>query len=268
METTFAPSIPVKDASIRPMPLWQALFYFGLPALLFRLCLYSGIPALVRLGLTPFEAYVVGLTVPAAILFAFAFGFCARDGYAATWSSLKDRFWLRPMTKKDWLWTIVAFAATFLSIGLMALPTQKLIAALPSLAVPGFLPPWARPGETFDLALFTNFVGAPLKGNWGFALLAFIQLFFNIFGEELWWRGYILPRQEQANGQWAWLANGLLWWLWHLAFYPWQLFALLPICLAIPFVAQRLHNNWPAILIHWQNGISLLLILALVIGIV
>ncbi len=266
MEATIARPTRVTNPSINPMPFWQALLFFGVPALLFRISLYNGIPALVGLGLTPFEAYIVGLMVPAAILFAFAFGFYVHDGYPRTWSSIKTRFWLRPMTKRDWLWTVVAFVATFLSIGIFALPTQMLIAAIPALGVPDFFAPWARPGATFDLALFTNFVGAPLKGNWGFALLSFLQLFFNIFGEEFWWRGYILPRQEQAHGRWAWVVNGLLWWLWHLAFYPWQVFALLPICLAIPFVAQRLHNNWPAIVIHWQNGISLVLILAMVLG--
>ncbi len=268
MDTVLAPVRHGQVASIRPMAIWQAILYFGLPAVLFRISLYNGIPALARLGLSPFEAYIAGLTVPAAILFAFALGFYAQDGYPLDWTSLKARFRLGPMTRRDWLWTVGAFVATFLSIGLLASPTQMLIRAVPALAVPSFFAPWARPGAAFDVTLFANFVGAPLKGNWGFAILSFVQLFFNIFGEELWWRGYILPRQEQANGRWAWLINGLMWWLWHLTFYPWQVFALLPICLAIPFVAQRRQNNWPAIIIHWQNGISLLLILALVLGIV
>lgn len=38
-------------AAIRPMPLWQALFYFGLPAILFRASIYYGTPALIDLGL-------------------------------------------------------------------------------------------------------------------------------------------------------------------------------------------------------------------------
>ena len=253
--------------NINPMPFWQALFYFGLPALLFRIFLYTGIPRFTRLGMTPFEAYIVGLTVPAAILFALAFGFYKRDGYSLTSSELKERFRLRPMTRKEWLWSIVLFMVTFLSIGALAATAQMLIAAFPAIAVPDFFAPWAKPGATFDLVLFTQFVGAPLKGNWGFAVLSFTQLFFNIFGEELWWRGYILPRQEKAHGRWAWVVNGLLWWLWHLAIYPWQVFALLPICLIIPYIAQRFQNTWPAIIIHWQNGISLLLILALVLGI-
>ena len=171
MDTTVTRSSQVKDASISPMPFWQALLYFGLPALLFRFFLYTGIPAFVHLGLTPFEAYIVGLTVPAAVLFAFAFGFYARDGYALTWSDLSARFRLLPLTRKDWLWSVVAFVVTFLSLGALAPTAQILISAFPALAVPDFFASWARPGGTFDMASLTQFVGTSVKGNWGFALL-------------------------------------------------------------------------------------------------
>ena len=30
--------------SIKPMPFWKALLYFGLPALLFRISIYNGTP--------------------------------------------------------------------------------------------------------------------------------------------------------------------------------------------------------------------------------
>ena len=60
---------------VKPMPFWQSLLYFGLPALLFRIFLYNGMPALIRLGISPFQANIVSFTVPAAILFALAFIF-------------------------------------------------------------------------------------------------------------------------------------------------------------------------------------------------
>ncbi len=66
---------------IEPMPVWQALLYFGLPVLLFRISIYSGTPALIRLGLPAFQANVVSFTIPAAILVALAFGCYKRDGY-------------------------------------------------------------------------------------------------------------------------------------------------------------------------------------------
>ena len=253
--------------AIKPMSLWHALFYFGLPALLFRISLYNGTPALIRLGLSPFKANVVSFTVPAAILFALAFIFYKRDGYPLSWSDIKIRFRLLRMTGKDWLWGVGGFLITFLSIGALAPTALLLINSIPVLAPPDFFPPWLEPGVNFDTALFTRFIGETLKNNWGIAILFFIMLFFNITGEELWWRGYILPRQEKTHGRCTWLIHGLLWWLWHLAFYPWQVFALLPICLALPYIAQRRQNTWVAFVIHLQNAIILLIILAMVLGI-
>jgi len=270
MGNTMTKNVQSKSLSItiNPMPLWQALLYFGLPALLFRISLYNGIPALIRLGMNPFEAYVVSFTLPAAILFALAFGFYKRDGYPLSWSDIKTRFRLLPMTGKDWLWAIGGFLVTFLSIGALSATALMLMTAIPAIAPPDFFPPWLKPGVNFDMALFADFIGEPLKNNWGVAVLFFVTLFFNITGEELWWRGYILPRQEKAHGRWTWVIHGLLWLLWHLVFYPWQAFALLPICLALPYIAQRRQNNWIAMFIHLQNGIVLLLILPSVLGIV
>ena len=96
----------------------------------------------------------------------------------------------------------------------------------------------------------------------------FILLFFNIFGEELWWRGVILPRQELSHGRLAWLVNSLLWLAFHLPFYPWRAIDLLPYCLIIAFISQRRNNTWPAIIIHWQNGMVLMVVLGLVLGVI
>ena len=253
-------------AQIEPMSFWKALLYFGLPALLFRIFLYNGTPMLIGLGMKPFEANVVSFTVPAAILFALAFGFYKRDGYPLSWGDIKTRFRLLPMTGKDWLWAIGGFIVTFLSIGALAGTALMLIKAFPAIAPPDFFPPWLKPGVNFDTALFADYIGASLKNNWGVAILFIVMLFFNIAGEELWWRGYILPRQEKMHGRWTWLIHGLLWLFWHVAFYPWQIFALLPICLALPYIAQRRQNTWVAFIIHLQNAIVLVLILAMVFG--
>jgi membrane protease YdiL (CAAX protease family) len=252
--------------SIEPMPFLQALLYFGLPAVLFRISLYNGTPGLIRLGLTPFEASIVAFTVPLALLFALAFVFHQRDGYPLSWNSIRTRFRLLPMTGKDWGWAIGGLLVTFLSIGMVSFTAPLLIAAFPAIAPPDFFPPWQTPGAPMSTASFSDFIGAPLKGNWGVVILLFVQLFFNIFGEELWWRGYILPRQEKAHGRLAWLINGLLWLLWHAAFYPWQIFALLPICLALPYIAQRQQNTWVAVIIHLQNAVFQFIILAMVLG--
>ncbi len=257
----------IETGQAKPMPFWQSLLYFGLPALLFRVCLYNGIPVLMKAGLTPFHANVVAFVVPSAVLFALAFGFYRADGYGLRWRDIKDRFRLQRLTGRDWIWAVAALVLTFLTIGpIQQLTAMPLIRAFPAIAPPDFFAPWLKPGTAFDLSLFANYIGEPLKGNWGVAALVLVMLFFNIFGEELWWRGYILPRQEAVHGPWTWLINGLLWLLWHLAFYPWQALALLPICLVLPFVAQRRQSTWVAIIIHLQNGVFQVLVLAMVLG--
>jgi hypothetical protein len=75
-----------------PLPLRQALLYFGLPALLFRLSIYTATPTLIRLGLPPFQATVVSFTTPAAILVVLAFGCYKRDGYPLSWDAVKTGF--------------------------------------------------------------------------------------------------------------------------------------------------------------------------------
>lgn len=59
-------SLPI---NIDPMPLWQALLYFGLPALLFRISIYTGTPALIRLGLPHSNPTVMTTALVAALEF-------------------------------------------------------------------------------------------------------------------------------------------------------------------------------------------------------
>jgi len=80
---------------------------------------------------------------------------------------------------------------------------------------------------------------------------AWIPLFVtNILGEELCWRGYVLPRQEATWGPAAWLANGIPWCLFHWSLGWPILVMLLPITLLLPWVVQRRRNTWVGIIIH------------------
>ena len=255
--------------SMRPLPLRKALFYFGVPALGVRLAIYGGMPALIAAGLTQFEAFIVSFTVPFAILFAVAFAFAQREGVPMTLAGLRNRFRLHRLSRREWLWTGGAFLFAFLAGGMLGGAAQQLIAAIPAIAPPAFFPPILDPRVTISATVFTDFVGASLAGNWAVFVLYATMLFFNIFGEELWWRGLILPRQELAHGRYTWMIHGLLWTLFHVPFYPWAIVSLLPVCMTVAYVSQRLQNNTPAVIIHWlYNGLPLLIVLAMVLGLV
>lgn len=96
--------------------------------------------------------------------------------------------------------------------------------------------------------------------RWMLSVWAFM-FFFNIVGEELLWRGYILPGQEITHGNMAWLINAALWMMFHLCFGLTLMIMLLPIILVLPYAVQKTENTNVGILIHaLLNGPSFIMI--------
>jgi membrane protease YdiL (CAAX protease family) len=85
--------------------------------------------------------------------------------------------------------------------------------------------------------------------------------FFNIFGEELLWRGYLLPRQVGLMGRYAWVLNAALWAIFHVGI-GWRIaVVLLPIECIVPYIVQRRGNTWLGIIIHGlYNGTGFILV--------
>lgn len=83
----------------------------------------------------------------------------------------------------------------------------------------------------------------------------------NIMGEEILWRGVMLPRMEAASGKWGWAVQGIGWTCFHIAF-GWQLLVtMLPLLFILPYVAQRRANSWTGVVIHAViNGPAFILI--------
>ena len=135
----------------------------------------------------------------------------------------------------DWLWALGGFAV----VGVL---TGGIGAALGALADRSQLHPSFMAFEPLGPGRYWIF------GAW----LPFFAL--NILGEEFVWRAFMLPRQEVAFGEKAWLVNAVLWLLFHAAF-PWQvLVTLVPITLILPYVVQRRRSTWIGIVIHGAFG--------------
>jgi membrane protease YdiL (CAAX protease family) len=150
--------------------------------------------------------------------------------------SLIDRLRLGPMDRSQWLWTLAGVLAVLVGTGAIRGLAELTLKAL------GFPKLETTPG----LMAFE-----PFRGGERLLLLIWAPMFFfNIVGEELFFRGYILPRQELAFPRGAWLLNACLWALFHVAF-GWQLLlVLLPILFVQPYIAQRTRSTWPGIVIH------------------
>ena len=223
-----APTLPVRPATppqpLRPMGAAESLALFGIPALLLVLAMYGLQPALINLGLAPdLSTAACLILITGGLLVAAIVGYL-REGHPLMWTAFATRMRLGRLGWREWKWTL----GGFLVMGVLELVLS--VAAMAVMSALQFVPP--NVGSLGDnLALIM------------------VGLVFNIVGEEVWWRGYLLPRQELAFGERTWLVHGLLWAGFHI-FRWWQLPTMMISCLVIPFVAQRTKNTTPGIIIH------------------
>jgi membrane protease YdiL (CAAX protease family) len=172
------------------------------------------------------------------------------------------------MDRRAWLWSLGAvLVGSVLGYGLVSqlsgLLIQRGIMPIPA-SIPDFMDPTSAPDW---MAAIDAAVGG-LRGNWLLLVALTITLTLNILGEELWWRGVVLPRQELAFGKGTWVIHGVLWGFFHL-FKWWDVLNLLPITLALSFVCSRLRNTTPGIVIHSvTNGVALVALFAGVVGLI
>jgi membrane protease YdiL (CAAX protease family) len=154
-----------------------------------------------------------------------------REGALARGGNLPERLRCRAMTRSDWRWSLVALAVVGLA-GAIMVGLLRLTAG----------------GVTMQPSFMHL---EPLGPGRYWILLAWIPFWLlNILGEEFVWRGVVLPRQERAFGEWAWLVNGAGWMLFHLAFGPAVLAVLWPTTFILPYVVQRTQNIWSGVIIH------------------
>ena len=234
------------------MSLWLLVLLFAVPSLTLTLSIYVGVPLLQSIGVEQYPIFLICMGGPLALMFMASLVAYRLEGNAWSWIAFKTRFRLEPMDKRTWLWTL----------GLT-------VFALLSGRVFGFTDRWIRsiaPPPEFISSLFDigpdSVLGVEPQGNWWLLVGVTMFVFFNVFGEELWWRGYILPRQEVRHGQRTWFIHGILWTLFHSFFY-WQLIGLLPAGLFLSFVAQKCKSTWPGIIAHGAGGVLTIVLLTI-----
>jgi membrane protease YdiL (CAAX protease family) len=270
----FAQTLPTQPAdltqplqpALRPIPFWLSLLLFFVPALGLVWAFYAFRPWLENQGYDSLTSLLAAMTIPLALLFAAALiAYRRLDGYPLEAPIFRQRMRFPRLTVRQMLWGLGLGVACLLSYGLFSSISLVLIEA-GFIHLPVKLPILVDPHVTFSPTILNQAAGGVIRGRWDIAVLYLVMFFFNIAGEELWWRGYILPRQELVHGRATWLVHGLLWALFHV-YKWWDILNLLPLCLLISLASQRLKTNWPGLIAHTLvNGISLLLILFAVIG--
>jgi membrane protease YdiL (CAAX protease family) len=94
-----------------------------------------------------------------------------------------------------------------------------------------------------------------LSGAWGwYGLILLLFLFNTVLGEELLFRGLLLPRMNGAFGRGDWLANGLLFAGYHLHV-PWVIPAGLLDTFILAYPTKRYRSAWIGIAVHSSQSV-------------
>jgi len=252
-----------KKLTPQPIPWWQSTLWFALPGLFMLIGVNVINPYLVDAGVPLIWSFTPLFYGPLLLVGLFALVAYQADGYQWKWSVFSERMRLTQMRRRDWTWAGAGLLATLVAEALFAEALAHWLMQFPGFAPPSALPALFDPTQPLVLPPET-FFGEPL--TWWVAVVYAVALFVNITGEEIAWRGYLLPRQEQTHGQWAWLINGLMWLFLLHAVLRWMYLGLLPTGLITPFVAQRTQNTWTAVIIHGTGNLVFLILI--VIGLI
>jgi uncharacterized protein len=168
------------------------------------------------------------------------------------WSRVRDALWLRsprdPKTGRVggriWWWLIV-FILIFALEQFVGIPGPR---------VRDF-------GDFISSDAGKDF----FRGAWGwFAVLVVLDVFNTVLGEELLFRGLLLPRMKGAFGKWDWVANGVLFATYHLH-QPWSIPPSLVDIFALSYPSRRFQSAWMGIIVHsTQSVVILIVVLTLV----
>ena len=194
------------------------------------------------------KALIITLTIGMIWQFVLVAILIAREQHTLRWAAVREALVLRkPRSPRSgrvggrvWLVLIpliLAFAA------------EELVPMLPH-------------AENRDLGAFLGTHAGQnfMHGAWGWYGVLLVSFLFNtVLGEELLFRGVLLPRMNGVFGERDWLANGLLFAAYHLHV-PWVIPGTLLDTFIIAYPTKRYRSTWIGIAVHSSQSVFFALI--------
>src|SRR5215212_1829066 len=201
------------------------------------------------------RALLVLLTVGLIWQFVLVILLVHRERGSLRWSVLKDALWLHsprsPRTGRvgGRLWLVIIPCV-------LIFWAEEFIPSFPPVA-----------SHTFGTFVQSEVGQAFMSGNWVWYAVQVVLVVFNtVLGEELLFRGLLLPRMKGAFGRWDWVANGVLFACYHLHM-PWVIpQTLLVDTFAEAYPSRRYRSALIGIIVHSsQSVVFFVLVLPLVL---
>jgi uncharacterized protein len=204
-------------------------------------------PALAGAGASPRRfaiSLIFALTAGLIWQFVLVMLIVWREQRSLRWAVLRRALWLEPPAGTGgrrggrlWLWLIpcvLGFAAvSMVPAGPLAGPVN----------------------QDFGSFLGSAAGKAAFHGDWGLFALVLVMLVFNtVLGEELLFRGLLLPRMRGVFGRADWIANAVLFGLYHLH-QPWSIPGSVAVGMLTAYPARRFHSAWMGIAVHSAQSV-------------
>jgi membrane protease YdiL (CAAX protease family) len=202
------------------------------------------------------EALLICLAVGLVWQFVLVLILIRRELGGLQWPRVRDALWLRPpldpktgrVGGKVWWWALL-FA--------FLVAVWQLVPAIPGPSIRDF----------------ADFIGSDrgeefFRGAWGwFAVVVVFAAFNTVLGEELLFRGLLLPRMRGVFGSRDWVANGALFAVYHLH-QPWSIPAsLVEGIFLLAYPSRRFQSAWMGIIVHsLQSVFVIIVVLTLVLA--
>jgi membrane protease YdiL (CAAX protease family) len=246
--------IPDPVTTTEQLRLPKLLVLFLVPGALMTVVYIVIAPFIETVGFPPIAALLVAILI---VLVPFELGVilrASRNRPGGIWSVIPYR---RPVPPRDWLWLVpVLIIAEFIGFGLSMAIEPKIIDSLF-----GWLPDW------FVRPIDQDRAGDYSRGAWLITLAAYLLLngFVGPIVEELYFRGYLLPRMEWM-GRWAPLVNVSLFSLYHF-WSPWQLLGRILALAPTAYAVRWKKNIYLGMVVHCAGNIlGIFLVGSLILG--
>lgn len=201
------------------------------------------------------QALLVLLTLGLIWQFVLVVILVRRELGGLQWSRVREALWLRPprdpktgrVGGRVWWW-VLPFVLIF---GL-----EQALPAIPGPSVRDF-------GEFISSDAGKDF----FRGAWGWFGVELVLVVFNtVLGEELLFRGLLLPRMRGVFGRGDFVANGALFAVYHLHL-PWVIPITLVDIIALAYPSRRFQSAWMGIIVHsTASVVAVTIVLTLVLA--
>jgi uncharacterized protein len=194
------------------------------------------------------KALIACLTLGLIWQFVLVAALVWREQRTLRWAVVRDALWLRsPRSPRSGR---VGGRVWLILIPLILLfGAEQLVPSLPAPAnrdLGTFL--GSDAGQTF------------MHGAWGWYGVLLVCFVFNtVLGEELLFRGFLLPRMNGVFGRWDWLANGVIFACYHLH-EPWIIPSALMDAFVVAYPTKRYRSAWIGIAVHSSQSVSFAII--------